>query len=567
MIKIILFFLITFFNTKAESNSPDFLIREKVYVQTTTDTDNDGVLDKVYLTIQRPSTEDKKLPTLLSMSPYSLGGNSTTSHNVDVDILPQDEKNSFLFSSINTSAKLNLHKSKNIYLEEQALDDTRYIKIKAHSLGTGYSTGCPTVGDYSEALAGKAIIDWLNSRAKAYYSTNGKEAFATWANGEVGMTGVSYNGTLPIMIAATGVKELKAIVPVASISNWYNYYRANGLVVGPGGYIGEDADELGYYIVRKNACKTQLKSIANNMARKTGDYTKFWQKRNFLPLAKNIKSAVFIIHGQNDWNVKQKHAIELWESLEGVTDRRMFLHRGGHRSTGSHQVPQKVSAWFNYYLHGEKNEFYQKEIVEVELRDGTLIKQNEWPHEESKSKRFYFSKEGKLTNNMQAASSSIIKDIGSKNKLVNLSKFSFDQQDSRLIFTTQNLEGEILLSGTPKINLDLAILNRKAANVSVAIIEYFADGTKKIVTRGWADPQNYRDLTQGEKLLPGQDYQIEFNLEPKQYLFSTGSKIGVMLASTDYNYTIRPTPGTQIKFNLNKNSFISLDLVQKDFSY
>ena len=47
------------------------------------------------------------------------------------------------------------------------------------------------------------------------------------------MMGTSYNGTIPIAAATTGVEGLEAIVPIAAISDWYDYYRANGLVRAP----------------------------------------------------------------------------------------------------------------------------------------------------------------------------------------------------------------------------------------------------------------------------------------------------------------------------------------------
>ena len=71
------------------------------------------------------------------------------------------------------------------------------------------------------------------------------------------MMGTSYNGTIPIAAATTGVEGLEAIVPVAAISDWYDYYRANGLVRAPhsaqggqngnNGYLGEDLDVLAEY--------------------------------------------------------------------------------------------------------------------------------------------------------------------------------------------------------------------------------------------------------------------------------------------------------------------------------
>ena len=62
------------------------------------------------------------------------------------------------------------------------------------------------------------------------------------------MTGTSYNGTLPLAAATTGVDGLEAIIPVAPNTSYYHYYRSNGLVRNPGGWIGEDIDYLFDYI-------------------------------------------------------------------------------------------------------------------------------------------------------------------------------------------------------------------------------------------------------------------------------------------------------------------------------
>ena len=93
---------------------------------------------------------------------------------------------------------------------------------------------------------------------------------ADWTTGAVGMTGGSYNGTLPNMVATTGVEGLKTIVPVAAISSWYDYYRANGLVVAPGGYQGEDADILAMYTAGRSRAEG---TCADEIAEITDDRT------------------------------------------------------------------------------------------------------------------------------------------------------------------------------------------------------------------------------------------------------------------------------------------------------
>ena len=124
--------------------------------------------------------------------------------------------------------------------------------VHSSSPGTGLSDGSPTVGGRNESLAPKAVIDWLNGRAKGFSSREGTESVtAFWSTGKVGMTGTSYNGTIPLAAATTGVSGLEAIIPIAPNTSYYHYYRSNGLVRSPGGYLGEDIDVLYDFIVEK----------------------------------------------------------------------------------------------------------------------------------------------------------------------------------------------------------------------------------------------------------------------------------------------------------------------------
>ena len=78
-----------------------------------------------------------------------------------------------------------------------------YIVVHSSSPGTGLSQGSPTVGGDNESLAPKAVIDWLCQRIPGYTSIDGNEKVkAFWSTGKVGMTGTSYNGTIPLAAAS-----------------------------------------------------------------------------------------------------------------------------------------------------------------------------------------------------------------------------------------------------------------------------------------------------------------------------------------------------------------------------
>lgn len=507
-------------------------ITEKVFVQSPTDTDANGEYDLISVTISRPNT-DQPQPVIFQISPYSRGGNQVDFHSTDVDLLPQDQ-------ALNKSA-LNKTQPK---IEQKYQG---FARVDADSLGTGNSTGCPTVGDMNETLAAKAVIDWLNGRAIAFDSS-GKEVKATWASGKVGMVGVSYNGTLPIMVAATGVEGLEAIVPIGAISNWYDYYRANGLVVNPGGYVGEDADILGKYIVRKNACKKEMDEITRTMGRETGDYTPFWQARDYLPLAKNIRAAVFIAHGQSDWNVKQKHAVQLWEALPEQTPKRMFLHVGGHVYPSDRGFRNNVDKWFDHFVKGQANDIIEKAPVRVQtLNNPTAKDQLQWPHEDTFKQEITLGTDGVKT----------IVDNGARKRFEEYLRSPQAASPNRLVFLSTKLEKDALFSGTPKVTLTFSVKNRRAANLTVALVQY-SGSNGKIMTRGWADAQNYLNIAEGEMLEPGKKYQITFPLEPKQFQLKKGNQLGVVIGSTDYSYTLRPREGTEIEVHTGKESKIEL---------
>ena len=94
--------------------------------------------------------------------------------------------------------------------------------------GHGPLHGCADEGAASDIDSVKAVIDWLNGRAKAV-DINGKPVKANWATAKSGMIGKSYDGTLANGVAATGVKGLKTIVPISAISSWYDYDRSQGV--------------------------------------------------------------------------------------------------------------------------------------------------------------------------------------------------------------------------------------------------------------------------------------------------------------------------------------------------
>ena len=252
-----------------------------------------------------------------------------------------------------------------------------FAVVHSDSPGTGLSQGCPTVGGENEALAPKAVIDWLCGRAKGYRTIDGTEVVvASWCTGKVGMIGTSYNGTLPIAAATTGVEGLAAIVPIAPNTSYYHYYRSHGLVRHPGGYMGEDVDVLYDFInsgnpERREYCNKVVRDqgIVPNLARHTGDWSDWWAARDYKNQLAKFTTPTLMAHAFNDWNVMPEHSVRIYAELKqkGVPCMAYF-HQGGH---GGPPPLAMINRWFTRFLYDVDNG------VEKDPK-GWIVREGEW---------------------------------------------------------------------------------------------------------------------------------------------------------------------------------------------
>jgi X-Pro dipeptidyl-peptidase len=82
-----------------------------------------------------------------------------------------------------------------------------------------------------------------------------------------------------------------------------------------------------------------------------------------------------------------------------------------------------------------------------------------------------------------------------------------------------------------------------------------------MVTRGWLDPQNRSGPAHGRRVERGRTYRLRWDLQPDDHLFEAGHRIGLVVVSTDHDYTMRPDPGTRLSLKP-RGSRLILPLVQ-----
>jgi X-Pro dipeptidyl-peptidase len=553
-------------------------IRQELWVETEFDSDGDGKRDRMHVDVTRPaqtSTEGLKVATIYESSPYFAGTSGPRQFlwNVNQEVgatpPPRTSQPEIPYKAIRPRISNS---------QIAAWVPRGFAVVHSEAPGTGLSQGCPTVGDAPERLAPKAVIDWLNGRAKGFTTIGGNEEVrADWSTGKVGMTGTSYNGTTPLAAAATGVKGLEVIIPISPNTSYYHYYRTNGLVRHPGGWLGEDIDFVYDFIhsgdpATRAYCNSTYRDglFARERHRENGDYNEFWASRDLLPLVKNIHAATLLAHGFNDWNVVPEHTTRIYEALKAAgTPAAVYLHQGGH---GGPPPMEMMNKWFTHYLDGVDNgvEKDPKAWIVREGDDrGKPTPYADYPVPGSAAVKLTLQPGGTGVGGLNLGKASKGTETLSDNvQLSGGALAALASSNNRLMYATPVLTDTVHLSGTPTITLRLAS-SKPAANLSVWLVALpwteAATSTASLVARGWADPQNWKSLTHsgdyhsmmaGEPLVPGKFYDMTFDLEPVDRMLPAGKRLALMIMSSDKDFTLWPSPGTELTVDLGATSIV-----------
>ncbi|WP_186763111.1 CocE/NonD family hydrolase [Lentzea tibetensis] len=517
-------------------------IRETVYVESTIDGDGDGRLDRIVADVIRPRTT-KKIPVLMGASPYHAPWSNMTAFNED-QVVPHDSGHKDLVDDG--------HPDLFPYFYDNYFVPRGYAVVAVDMAGTRFSEGCPDLGGPNEVLGTKAVIDWLGGRAKAF-DRDGRRVTPDWTTGNVGMYGTSWDGTLPQYVATTDVPNLKTIVPNGAISSWYDYTRVDGIKRSP-----DHADWLADLVMSTQSrpkCAEEHAELVRR-AEQNADYNSFWAERNITDDAHKVKAAVFAIHGLNDTNVTTRHFSRWWQNLKAP--RKLWLSQSGHANP-HYFAPDRyvatVHRWFDHWLRGIDTGIMREPAVDVERSPQIWESSRTWPV--PGTQRTIALGGQVFTDDPELTRDQLVGPEG---------------EGHRLLHVTEPLTSDSRMSGTPKITL------RVSANVPNTPLNAFLvdlgedtrvvdDGwglqvvagpercfgeglgadtgcyrnyeyaTKtapyRIVTRGTLDAAHRYTLSRAFPLTPGVPETFRWELQPNDYVFKAGHRIGVVIAANN----------------------------------
>ncbi|MCX4820672.1 Xaa-Pro dipeptidyl-peptidase [Streptomyces sp. NBC_01142] len=539
-------------------------IRESVWVDTRLDGDGDGKSDRVAVDIVRPrepAQQGRKIPVIMDASPYySCCGRGNESQKKTYDA----HGNPVLFP---------------LYYDNYFVP-RGYAFVAVDLAGTNRSDGCVDVGGRFDIQSAKAVVDWLNGRGRGYTTrTGGERAGAGWSTGDTGMIGKSYDGTIANGVAATGVEGLKTIVPIGAISSWYDYYFAKGAPLYNSG-PARLSDR-----VESPEARTRCQAVQQRLvdgAPRTGDLTRLWSERDYVPDADNVGASVFAVHGMQDLNVRSKHFGQWWDALaeEGV-ERKIWLSQTGHVDPFDFRRAEWAATlhrWFDHYLLGYDNGIDREPMADIERAPDQWSTDRVWPLPATDTTSLRPGRgtvAGVGTLALKPARPGVTETFTDDQRLdeTDWAAQSDRSTPSKAGFITPPLGSDLRLSGSSKVTIT-ATSSTTSAHLSAVLVDLGPDTIRDyaaagegittladrtcwgastggdsscfketrahtaavdytIFSRGWADLGNHASDATGRPLTPGRPYTITLDLHASDHVVPAGHRLALIVGGTD----------------------------------
>lgn len=421
-----------------------------------------------------------------------------------------------------------------------------YAVALVSARGTGLSEGCFTIGGPLELQDEDVVATFFGTQA--------------WSNGNVTATGKSYDGTMAQGLLVMGNPHVRTIAPVSPISELYKYTYFDGVpytnVHFNTYYVEQTSLVQGQDTYGKTPTRFCDESVEVQTAQYhsllTGDYSAYWQERNYTALLPDtLDASVFYIHGLADWNVKPDHMTPWLEELyaRDVTVKQ-WLGQWAHEYPTRPDFNETLLRWFDHYLKGVDTGILQEPLVNVEDNEGTWRTEDAWPPVRAASRTLYLDM-GALTDAPGSGS-----DAYPDRPALPVSPI---QQEVRYEYAVTE---DVRIVGAPLLRLAVSATGPRAT-LSATLL---ADG--KVVGQGFRDLAHRDSMAQSQPMTPGTTYEVDVHFYPQDVLVKAGSTLTLVLAHAppaDAPVGIQAFPTTAVvTVHHGEGTWLSLPLLPAD---
>ena len=454
-----------------------------------------------------------------------------------------------------------------------------YVVAQVDVRGTGTSEGFTTPNEYSvqEREDALDVIEWL--------------ATQEWSNDNVGMFGSSYGGFNATQIAMMQPRALKTIVPMhatddvftddivyydgalqfESLGRWpFSMIASMGIPAWP--TYDPDSEEARYRVEHEPWIFDMLRYQRNDA---------FWRRMSLRPDYGAIEIPTMMIGG---WLDAYTDSIpRMLERMSAPT--RAIIGQWTHavgKPGPPYNVKPEMLRWWDHWLKGNDtglmdepplamfvNESY-KPSLEIEIIPGSW-RSTVWPPDGIELVELYPQPLGALARERRLDQESQLEykpTVGMTNRYRcphNAAELPIDQRADdafSMTFDTDPLEEGLEILGFPQAILHVSA-TAPQANWIVRLCDVAPDGTSTLVSKGILNGAHRDSHIEPEPLIPGEVYELEFNLKVISWVFPKGHRVRVAIANADFP-NLWPTPypmSTKLYVDADRPSRVVLPVV------
>ncbi len=426
-----------------------------------------------------------------------------------------------------------------------------YAVAQHHVRGTGASGGCLEQTAELQIDDGARVVEWL-----------GRDA--PWADGNVGMYGISYDAETQISVAGRGdparTSYLKAIVPSESVGGQYEYSYMDGVP-----YAGQALlSNAAYLLTSMEGAGADPKTLERagcvpdllaNSADPSGDMTPFWKIREYRPGAPNIKAATLWLHGFADWNVQPITVSGFFERLPESTPHKGLFGQWNHNYPDKHDsvagewarsdwLPM-ATAWYDRYLKDLDTGVEDWPEVQIQGNDGQWRAEADYPTTGGPAGHLPLGADGKFGDLAPSGQTQFTEGPDA-------------QPGNRAVFATAPLDAPLHITGMPVLDLWLTTTLPDAH--LTAKLQVVEDGTpitidesaQEVGTHGARSLQHLEPMPENyfkqEAAAPApvlEPLRVPLRLQPVDLVVPAGHQLQVTIAgATDWARQTVPSGGS-----------------------
>jgi uncharacterized protein len=366
------------------------------------------------------------------------------------------------------------------------------------------------------------LIEWL--------------AGQSWANGRVGMTGVSYLAAIQYLAASLRPKSLVAINPWEGFSDWYREFAYHG-GIRETGFVPRGSSNLRFSTTRTED------TDANVRAHPLWDA--YWASKE--PELEAIEVPAYVVASWSDQGMHTRGTIEAWRRM---SSKEKWLEIHGQKKWAHYYQPssrERQREFFDHYLKDRPTSLAAWPKVRIEVRESAYVAaerdEAEWPLARTDYRPLWLEANGGTMGVAPVAAEAAVRydPLDPEASAIFDHRFEADTELTGYAKLRLWVEAE----GADDMDLFVALQKLDANGKRVGFIFYaFYDNGP--VALGWLRA-SHRALdesrstpwqpvhlhTREEPLKPGERVPVDMEIWPSSTLFRAGESLRVLVKGSD----------------------------------